>query len=451
MKELIRRGILFVKTNPTIISSFLLIIIVLGALFLNSFLTLERFQKEMDKTLRTKAVLGENILGFANKEYFEDISKSTDIYRAILNDIKGKSNEIEEISVYAADDYRLLISTEDKNSKQEDSAKDRMRESAKKFAATTDDAFAYLDNISGHRSWNVIKAVKKSDGSVGGILLMKLSLADSDVAVRDTIFQTYAISVIAMIVVLLLILNHARLFSYELKAKKLEEIDKMKDDFISMASHELKSPLVAIRGYVELLGDDLKKGGDVVEERMSFLKNIDTSAQRLNLLVEDILNVSRIEQNRLPVEIKKIDIKKYIDEAFEEMKVVADKKNLAMNNAITSTHEVMADSQRASQILINLLSNAIKYTPSGFVNIESREDKDFVYIIVADSGLGISSENMKKLFTKFYRIQNEATAKISGTGLGLWISREIARKMGGDLIVESIEGVGSHFTLKLKK
>ena len=111
----------------------------------------------------------------------------------------------------------------------------------------------------------------------------------------------------------------------------------------------------------------------------------------------------------------------------------------------------MADPDRVKQILVNVLSNAVKYTPKGTVEVTVTDERDTVSVTVADSGLGISAEDMEHLFSKFYRVRNAETERISGTGLGLWIAREIARKMGGDLTAESIHGVGSHFTLHLKK
>ncbi|KKQ79240.1 MAG: hypothetical protein UT03_C0065G0009, partial [Candidatus Moranbacteria bacterium GW2011_GWD2_38_7] len=335
----------------------------------------------------------------------------------------------------------------------EETKKELVAENAKKFALSVDDAFAYLSNDEGNRYWNVVKAIRGSDGKNAGILLMKLSLAENDVLVEKTITQVYLLSIGAVIVVLLLIFNHLRLFAYEVKAKKLEEIDKMKDDFISMASHELKSPLTAISGYSELLSDTFIKDAnpDIKLAQKKYLGNIVISVERLKTLVEDLLDVSRIEQNRLPIDCKSTNLVPIISGIAEEMSVMAQQKKLDLINNIKNLPPVVADAERTKQILVNLLSNAIKYTPTGKVEIQSREDGEWVYITVADSGMGISSDNLQQLFSKFYRVQVAETANISGTGLGLWIAREIAQKMGGNLNAESIEGVGSHFTLKLKK
>jgi len=167
--------------------------------------------------------------------------------------------------------------------------------------------------------------------------------------------------------------------------------------------------------------------------------------------VEDLLDVSRIEQNRLPIDLKEIDLSTIVLELADEMSVLANEKGLELKKSVPEICNVLADPERLKQIIVNLLSNAIKYTPAGSVEIQIKEDEKTVFLTVADTGLGISAEDMKNLFSKFYRVKTQFTNGISGTGLGLWIAREIAQKMGGDLKVESIEGVGSHFTLSLKK
>lgn len=459
MKELIKKGIFFVKNNPTIIYSLLLIFFMVGAIFLNSYFILTRFQENTDKALRTKAVLAEDILSVTAEEYFSDLSQSKEQFQEKITRIQQHDQEIVEISVYERDTinnkYSPIVSSKSFGfPDQENTENEKIAQSALGFAFSVQDAFAYLSNSNGNRFWNVTRAIKKSNGSVGGVLLFKLSLAQSDALVEKTIFQVYMLSVVVMVIVLLLIFNHIRLFAFELRAKKLEEVDKMKDDFISMASHELRSPLTAIRGYVELLGDIIETANHASTEKnpqKKYLKNIENSVSRLNNLVGDLLDVSRIQQNRIPFDLKETDVAEIVGNITNEMKVLANEKGLELKEEFAQIKTIKVDPERLKQIIVNLISNAIKYTRKGRVDVQIKQDDKMVYVIVADSGMGISAENMKKLFSKFYRIKTPETAEISGTGLGLWIAREMAQKMGGDLNVESIEGVGSHFTLSLKK
>lgn len=459
MKELIKRGANFVRNNPTIIYSLLLIFVVVGALFLNSYLILNKFQNNIDKNLRLKATLAEDIIKVTAADSFNNLAVNAQDLQDKITKIQKNNPEINEITVFITgiseqDEFIPIVSS--KNDEPEyvkDPLEEQINKKAKKLAFSMEDAYSYLSASNGNRFWNVIKAVRDENRKVQGILFLKLSLAESDALVEKTITQAYLLSIGAMIIVLLLVLNHIRLFAFEIKAKKLEEVDKMKDDFISMASHELKSPLTAISGYSELLSDMSKNNEKKVDmiTQNKYLSNINILVERLKTLVEDLLNVSRIEQNRLPIKCINVDANEIAVGIMNEMQAVVDQKGLLFKNSLTPVSQVLADPERMKQIIMNLISNAIKYTNKGTVEIASKEDVDSVYLTVIDTGFGISADNMKNLFSKFYRVKNEKTEKISGTGLGLWISREIARKMEGDIEVESIEGVGSHFTLKLKK
>jgi two-component system, sensor histidine kinase ChiS len=225
-------------------------------------------------------------------------------------------------------------------------------------------------------------------------------------------------------------------------------VDKMKDIFISMASHELRTPLTAIKGYIDFLREE--KGVMDSPEARHYIENMALSADRLNGLVTDMLEVSRIEGNRMPMEISAIDPDKAIEESIEEIKPQAIQKGLELHYD-PSGHKIyaLADASRLKQVLINFIGNAIKYTPKGSVTVSTEIRNKEMAIIIADTGIGISSEDQENLFKKFSRIQNDKTKDIVGTGLGLWITMEIVKRMGGRITVESIEGVGSHFTVYL--
>lgn len=445
IKSSISQGLDFVKKNPTIIYSLLLIVAVTAVILFNTYYSLDKFQKSTDELLQSKAVLSEDIIHVFSRDIIGDENLINDKIR----EIKEKDSEVKEITVAVPieteDGFRVIASTE--NQKVGSIANNDLD----RVAFYEDRGRALLINDGNDRAWDVAKVIKDASGKRVGLVIFQLSLADHDRFVKETVKRMYGVSLISMLIVLMLIANHARMFKYAVRVSKLEEIDRMKDDFISMASHELVSPLTAIRGYNELLKDSLKKESIADEKIPAFLENIEASAARLVTLVDDMLEVSRIEQNRLPINIESLDLSDLIEKVVAEMRVNAVKKNLELVYEQKEIPRVMADPARVKQILINLLSNAVKYTPQGKVEILIKEEGKYVFVTVADSGLGISAEDLKNLFSKFYRIQNEDTKNISGTGLGMWISRELARKMEGDLEVESIAGVGSHFTLKLRK
>lgn len=443
--KLIDSGIGFVRKNPTILYSLVLIFAVTAIIFFNSYYALRKFETRNGRILREKAFLGENVL----KSFSTDFANRKESLQVKINEIKNRDPEIKSISILAPNEnysrFSPVISTE------ESVFPDDYQQL---FATiwTSDSQLSFIDHDDVGRFWNVMDLIIDDSGNKSGIIVFRLSLATDDMYSQKLINNVYLVTILSLLVVLLITINHTRLFKYQLKATRLEEVDKMKDDFISMASHELKTPLTAISGYAEFLEEAMRAyDPEKKKEYIRYAGNIVSSSSRLRDLVEDILNVSRIEQNRLPVEISDVDMVEIVKNLSDEMKISADEKKLELVNLVEKMPIVSVDKERVKQIIVNLISNAIKYTPTGKVELTGKEDGDFAYITVADTGLGMSADAMKRLFSKFYRIKTDKTTGISGTGLGLWISREIALKMGGDISVESIEGVGSHFTLKLKK
>lgn len=277
---------------------------------------------------------------------------------------------------------------------------------------------------------------------------MSFSLRGSDALINATLNRSYLILLGTIIVILFLVANQARLFQYVFLVDQLREVDKMKDTFVSMASHELRSPLTAIKGNIEFLQEKQQKES-ADEESRHYVENIASSVNRLSTLVGDMLEVSRLEGNRIPIEIQTVNPDPIIAQSIEEMLAQAVQKGLQLEYTPGTRGAVATDPERLKQILVNLIGNALKYTEKGSVRVTTALRQKEYLIVVADTGIGISAEDQQRLFQKFSRIQNDKTRNIVGTGLGLWITLELARRMKGVITVESIEGVGSHFTLHL--
>lgn len=449
-KGMFEKGLEFTKRNPTILYSLFLIVAITGALFFNSYYSLQKFQETADALLKSKAVLAENIFRILGS----DILKNTDLLQNKLDQIKEENSDVTDVAVFtrATDETPFTVAAATDHG----SIGTVVEETSLPYLIAWQDARivpAFLTNENGKRYWNVIKKVTDTDGHGLGLVLFQLSLEEHDAFVRKAILQVYGVAIISLIFVLLLLTNHMRFFRYALRVTKLEEVDHMKDDFISMASHELKTPLTVLRGYIDLLKDDTTKprSEETAKQTQEYLENMDSSITRLNDLVEDILNVSRIEQNRLPIVIGSLDLLPLLSDIAKQFSLLAKNKGLTFRYVPQTSMFVAADPERVKQILVNLLGNAIKYTAQGTVTLSVKEMDETIVVEVADTGFGIADEALKNLFSKFYRVKTGTTSKISGSGLGLWISREIARKMNGDITVESIEGVGSHFHLRLKK
>jgi len=227
------------------------------------------------------------------------------------------------------------------------------------------------------------------------------------------------------------------------------EVEQMKQELISIATHELRTPITGIKGYLDMIleGD----AGPITGDAKEMIEEITKINQRLADLVDDLLNVGRIEQGRIEFRPVAMDIAKLIEEVVKELQIQAKEKNLELRFEKHEMEQVKADPERTRQILINLIGNAIKYTVHGSVTVHLGKNEHQVIVAVEDTGMGISKEDRQKLFEKFYRVKNEKTRQITGTGLGLWITKQLVEKQGGKIWVESAEGKGSTFHFSLPR
>lgn len=233
---------------------------------------------------------------------------------------------------------------------------------------------------------------------------------------------------------------------------RLYEGDQMKSEFVSIASHELLTPVSAIEGYLSMILDE--NLGTVDAQAREYLTKVYTSSKRLSALIRDLLSVSRIEAGRLRVESQSLDIEKIIKDTIDQLKFLAQDKKLSLTYEAPSGKlpSVWADPDRTMQILVNLVSNAIKYTPKGSVVIRAAsltQPTPHVRVEVIDTGMGMTKQAQSHLYEKFYRVSTPETTGIVGTGLGLYITKSIIEKMGGTITVKSTPGKGSTFAFTL--
>lgn len=229
--------------------------------------------------------------------------------------------------------------------------------------------------------------------------------------------------------------------------EKLKGLDKLKTEFLSLASHQLRSPLTAIKGYASMLYEG--SFGQMEPKQVEGAKRIYTSAQGLVNIVEDLLNVSKIEQGGMKYEFMATDVSKLVRDLYNEMKIPAESKSLEFNLDIPAGDVFMisADPVKLKQVFLNLVDNSIKYTQKGSVNISLSREGDNVVFLVKDTGMGIAPETLTKLFEKFNRGDSGST-NTGGSGLGLYLAREIARAHKGDVTITS-EGLGKGSTFKV--
>jgi len=231
--------------------------------------------------------------------------------------------------------------------------------------------------------------------------------------------------------------------------KKLTELDKLKSDFVSMVSHELKTPLTPMKTSAEFL---LQNDPDA-NVRSEMLELIVRNIDRQTRMVDDLLDISRIESGRMRFRKETIDLGETINAAIETIKKQSEKKKLNITIDIPpDLTKINADRDKLIQVFVNLLSNALKFTPkSGNVDIKVIEFEKYIEIFVKDNGIGIPPDKIDKIFDKFYQIDNTSTRHYGGSGLGLAITKSIVDGHGGTIRVESKPGKGSVFIMTLNK
>jgi PAS domain S-box-containing protein len=227
---------------------------------------------------------------------------------------------------------------------------------------------------------------------------------------------------------------------------ELKKSERLKTEFMNIAAHELKSPVTPIKGYLDLIISDKETSKKVKDWAKVSLRN----AERLLKLVNDILDVSRLDTDTMRFEMERLDTLEILDEIVEDMRPVIEAKDLKFITKIPrDLPNIMGDRHRLPQVLKNLFVNAIKFTDNGSISIEAEKKDERVIITIIDTGIGISKDEVKKVFTKFYQAYTGDDRKNEGTGLGLFICREIIQKHKGEIWAESELGKGSKFIIKL--
>ncbi len=227
------------------------------------------------------------------------------------------------------------------------------------------------------------------------------------------------------------------------------ELDRMKSDFISIVSHELKTPLTSIKGFVRLLAAG--RVGEVNEKQLHYLEIVTQQTESLTELINDLLDLSRIESGIIEVRREPVQLREVIREVLQGLENLAREKEVALVEEVPAgMPTVSGDAYRLAQVFTNLIHNAIKFTPpGGEVRVEGEGDGGRCLVRVRDSGMGIPPQDLEKIFDKFYQVDSSSTRQQSGTGLGLCISRQLVEAHGGEIRVESELGKGSTFTVSL--
>ncbi len=231
--------------------------------------------------------------------------------------------------------------------------------------------------------------------------------------------------------------------------EEAERASRAKSQFLANMSHELRTPLNAILGFSELLSDDVSGRYDDVTRRR-FLDQIHSSGRHLLQLINDILDLSKVEAGQMVLRLEATELAKVVDDVRTTIEPLARSKGVTLDVKLDPNLRLVADAAKVKQMLLNLVSNAIKFTPGGgHVDIRARLAKSWVEIAVIDTGIGIAKQDVARLFTEFHQVDAGPARQQEGTGLGLVLTKRFAELHGGQVTVKSAVGKGSTFTLRL--
>lgn len=428
----------FLKNNKQVIYSISLIVVIPGVLIFNTWLFSNYYQEIANMSLQNKAI-------GVGQAFNAGVIESKDI-QSFVDNWSDFSEDTKDIDVFSFDNgsFKRIASKNDIESI------GQTENNYNYFLSwNADNPVAQKITEENKTYWSIVMPIKDKQGNKYALLSMKLSADIINIKLATILGKSYWVLLLGVILIVLLLLVNSRLFEYSILYNKIKEVDKMKDEFISMASHELRTPVTVIRGYAQMMLEESKEL-NIKKEGIEYLSIINTSTERLGDLIEDLLNVSRIEQGRFKIDLKELNVQSIIEETIKEMSVQSKQKGLDLILEVKEDTNCLinVDGDKLKQVLINIIGNSIKYTNKGSVEVKVSNKDESLVINVKDTGIGMSAKEREHLFEKFYRVKNKKTQDVVGTGLGLWITKQIIEIMKGSIFVDSIEEVGTQVTIE---
>lgn len=272
------------------------------------------------------------------------------------------------------------------------------------------------------------------------------NIFDYMVILLPVLFAGMAVAFVISVTVAARVSNHIASDEMKLRMEQLEKEKKIRQEFFSNASHELKTPITSVRGYAELLCQDFVQDETT---RKDFLNRILKEVEHMTGLIDDILMISRLESKDAEVTLSRVQLDKVLEEVMESLSPQADECQVSVSGECGDIC-LQASVQQMRELFQNLISNGIKYNhPGGYVRTKVWQDEKAVFLEVSDNGVGIAPEDQDRLFERFFRVDKGRSRKMGGTGLGLSIVKHIAGYYGGQVTLESEPGKGSRFLVEI--
>lgn len=435
------------KERREIVYSVVTIILIPLLFVFNTLLIASRIQDDANRNIRRNADVINGVVAVSLQKPV--LAKNYPQATNQIREINTQQPSIGEINVitWSENDYKIVAGSNGSAAKLDKNDAVQLAiifERGRSVAKMVD-----LEDSQGNvvKGWNVITPIFDSKNKVVAAVSTNVSTADTQELIDNTLKASFIVTGAIVLLIIGLLFRHFRFASYAELLRKQKAVNQTMSDFLSVATHELKAPMTTTKGYVSSILDG--DYGEVNERMVEPLNTVVKQTERLNNLVQDLLNVSHIEQGKITIEPANVDLSAIITSIIHDYNERAQNKGLSLQYEATPAVYVYADQGRVVEVMTNLIDNAIKYTPSGSVTIKHRLSGKNLITSIIDTGPGMSSEESSRLFQRFYRVKNDNTKGIPGTGLGLWIIKQYIEKMNGKISVNSIVGVGTEFTVEL--
>ena len=310
--------------------------------------------------------------------------------------------------------------------------------------SNTGEALIYPVMVDGVRTWQVFSTIEDNETTYTIFSEHTFGLIDSVMIARQQLSYLGLSAIFLFLISLAYWLN--KQMQWEKSYQKLSKQMAERDLFSNMITHEFRSPLTAIKGYASFLAES----GNLTSEEKRFATNIRVSAERLVLLVNDFLEVARLQSGKLELKRESVDVRDVLTKVADDLRMTAIDKGLRLIYEPPEQPVMLqTDGGRLNQIITNLVSNSIKYTEAGVVELECHAEGGAITISINDTGVGISAADQKKLFAPFERFGEADKSITVGSGLGMWTTKQFITLLGGKIGVESIKKVGTHVVITL--
>lgn len=308
------------------------------------------------------------------------------------------------------------------------------------------ETFVFEFVVGGERIWYAYRSLITAGTTV--VLETVHNQSHLDTRLERRLYETYGLVAFVVLLIIAIAYWMARQIDYRARYQLSTEQLREHERFTSTIVHELRAPLTAMRGYASMIEED----ASLPPATRGQGEQIKRSAARLVALVSDYLEVTRLRSGAATLERSPLDIVMIVRGVVKELEPMAHDKHLTISVAYPETPLTIPSNQKLlTQALTNLVSNAIKYTPQGHVEVMVAEEPYAIEVRIKDTGMGMSAEDQKRLFAPFSRVGDSTSKAVTGSGLGMWITKLLVEQLGGTIGVESIKGVGTHVVMRFKK